>query len=124
MAYDQKLAERVRGLMKGRKGVTEKEMFGGLAFLRDTKMFVGVNKDEFLARVGKEAHAEWMKKPGTRPMDFTGKPMVGYIFVKNEKLAGKALDAWVDFCWEHVASVVKKPKKPKEKVTPKKKAKG
>jgi len=114
MAYDLKLAERVRGLLKGRKGVTEKEMFGGLAFLRDTKMFVGVNKDEFLARVGKEAHAEWMQKKGTRPMDFTGKPMQGYIFVKNETLAGKTLESWVEHCWEHVGTVVKAKKKPKK----------
>ena len=111
MAYDPKLAGRIRGLVAARKGAAEKEMFGGLAFLRDGKMFVGVVKDELMARVGKESHAAWASKPGARPMDFTGRPMAGYLYVKQSGLAGKKLRDWVDFCWAHVDTVKKARKK-------------
>lgn len=114
MAYDQRLAERIRSLLKGRKGVTEKEMFGGLAFLRDGKMFVGIVKDELMARVGKEAHDEWVKKRGARTMDFTGRPMLGYVFVKPAGFVGRALAPWVERCWEHVDKVKKSPPKPQK----------
>jgi hypothetical protein len=115
MAYDSSIAGRIRTLLKGQKGVVEKEMFGGLAFLRDGKMFVGIVKDELMARVGKEAHAEWEKKKGARTMDFTGRPMLGYIFVKPAGVAGKALGPWVKHCWEHVDTVKKVPKRKKAK---------
>lgn len=114
MAYDHRIAERIRPLLKDRKGVSEKEMFGGLAFLRDGKMFVGIVKDEIMVRVGKEAHAIWVKKKAARTMDFTGRPMLGYIFVKAEGFAGRALKPWVEHCWEHVATV-KKAKTSKKK---------
>lgn len=118
MAYDQALAARLRALLKGRRGLTEKEMFGGLAFLRDGKMFVGIVKDELMARVGKESHNEWLKKKGARTMDFTGRPMFGYIFVKPAGFAGRSLSAWLEHCWEHVDSVKKSPKRAKAKPRP------
>ena len=111
MAYDPKLGERIRALLGPRRGLTEKEMFGGLAFLRDGKMFAGVIKDELMARVGKESHAEWEAKKGARIMDFAHRPMAGYLQVRSEGLSGPALRTWVEFCWEHIDSVVKKPKK-------------
>src|ERR1051325_10831443 len=111
MAYDLKLGERIRDLLGSRKGLTEKEMFGGLAFLRDGKMFVGIIKDELMARVGKDAHAAWVNRKGARTMDFTKRPMVGYIQVRPEGIVGAALKPWVDFCWGHIATVQKKPKK-------------
>ncbi len=113
MPYDLELAERLRALLKGRAGLSEKQMFGGLAYLRDGKMFVGIVKDELMARVGKEAHGTWVKKKGARTMDFTGRPMLGYVFVKPEGLAGRALAPWVEQCWEHVAGVTKAPKRPR-----------
>jgi len=79
MAYDQALATRARNLVAGRKGVTEKAMFGGLAFLLDGKMFCGVLGNELLARVGPDAHDVAMEKPHVRIMDFTGRPMRGYV---------------------------------------------
>jgi hypothetical protein len=89
-------------------------MFGGLAFLRDGKMFAGIVKDELMARVGKDAHAAWVKKRGARTMDFTGRPMPGYIFVNAKGIAGRALAAWVEHCWEFVDSVKKAPKRKKQ----------
>ena len=96
MAYDEALAQSLRNLLAKTKGVRSKKMFGGIAFLIDGKMFIGVVKDELMARVGKEQHAELVKKPGARTMDLTGRPMVGYIFVsaKGFKTA-KDLKFWI-----------------------------
>jgi TfoX/Sxy family transcriptional regulator of competence genes len=113
MAYDLALADRIRPLLNGRKGVTEKQMFGGLAFLRDGKMFVGIVKDELMARVGKADHAEWVRKKGARIMDFSGRPMAGYIFVKSEGLVGRELARWIEQCWVHVDTVTKAKKRAK-----------
>ena len=88
MGYDAKLGGRIRSILGPRKGLSEKEMFGGLAFLRDGKMFVGIIKDELMARVGKEAHEEWESKKGARTMDFTHRPMKGYLQVRPEGFAG------------------------------------
>jgi hypothetical protein len=105
VAYDSKLAERVRTVTGSRRGVTERQMFGGLAFLLGGKMFCGVLGDELLARVGPAAHAAALARPHVRVMDFTGKPMTGYVFVGPRALGGAALRRWVDACAEHVATL-------------------
>ena len=87
MAYDQKLADRIRALVAGRPGVSEKAMFGGLAFLLDGRMFCGVNKDDLMVRAGPARHDEALAKPHARSMDFTGRPMKGYVFVGAEGAA-------------------------------------
>ena len=81
MAYDSKLAERIRAIAAGRKGVTEKEMFGGIAFLLDGKMFIGLAKNQLMVRVGPDRHDEALARPHVRPMNFTGRPMRGYVYV-------------------------------------------
>jgi TfoX/Sxy family transcriptional regulator of competence genes len=81
MAYDEGLAERIRAVLDDEPGVTEKKMFGGLAFLLGGSMFVGIVKDELMVRVGPDGHDEALKDPDARPMDFTGRAMVGYVFV-------------------------------------------
>lgn len=114
MAYDEKLAERIRKVLGGkRKGVTEKQMFGGVAFLLDGKMFVGIVKDELMVRVGPDGHEKAIAKPHARTMDFTGRPMKGYVFVKPEGLTrDAALATWVDWAADHIATLpAKKPKK-------------
>lgn len=116
MAYDPKLATRVRQIVVGHDGVTEKAMFGGLAYLLHGKMFCGVLGEELLARVGPEAHDTAMARPGVRVMDFTGKPMRGYVFVGPAALVTKAgLTRWVKECERHAASL---PDKPKRKAKP------
>jgi TfoX/Sxy family transcriptional regulator of competence genes len=110
MAYDEGLAERIRGVIDGRSGVSEKKMFGGVAFLVHGNMFVGIVKDELMVRVGPEAHPAALKRPHVRPMDFTGKPMAGYVFVSPAGLDEDAeLERWIDLGARFVATLPRKP---------------
>jgi hypothetical protein len=112
MAYDRSLATRVRELVAGRRGVTEKAMFGGLAFLLDGKMFCGVLGNELLARIGPDAHDAAMAKPHVRIMDYTGRPMRGYVFVGPAAISTNAqLERWVSDCEAHAATLPDKPRK-------------
>jgi len=116
VAYDVKLASRIRDVVADRRGVTEKEMFGGLAFLLGGKMFCGVTGQELMARVGPDAHDAAMARPHVRVMDFTGRPMRGYVFVGAAALASKAsLGRWVEACLSHVSTL---PAKAKRKPAP------
>jgi TfoX/Sxy family transcriptional regulator of competence genes len=113
MAYDLALAARIRDAAMRHRGVSEKAMFGGLAFLRDGKMFVGVLGGELLARVGPEAHDAALARPGARVMDFSGRPMQGYVFVRAAALRdARTLRRWVDECAAHVATLPDKARKP------------
>lgn len=123
MAYDLRLAERLRSLVAPRRGVEEKAMFGGLAFLLDGKMFCGVSGDELLARVGPEAHQAALARPHVRVMDFNGKPMRGYVFVGPRALASEAaLAGWVTQCAAFTATLPeKKPRKTRRPAAPRRK---
>lgn len=101
MAYDTGLADRIRGIVRGRKGITEKEMFGGVAFLIDGKMFIGIVKNDLMVRVGADRHEEAMAKAHARLMDFAGRPMRGYVYVAPPGCAtAAALAAWIDWSVE------------------------
>jgi hypothetical protein len=84
MAYDLALADRVRAALAREKGVTEKAMFGGVAFLIGGHMALGVAKEELMVRVGPGGHEAALALPHTRPMDFTGRPMRGMLFVRPD----------------------------------------
>lgn len=72
---------------------------GGLAFMVDDKMCLGIVKDELMARVGPDAENEALKMKGSRPMDFTGRPMKGYLFVSEEGIdMEEDLEKWVQLC--------------------------
>jgi TfoX/Sxy family transcriptional regulator of competence genes len=71
LTYDEGLAERIRVVLEGRPKVTEKKMFGGVAFLLDGKMFVGIVKDDLMVRVGPDRYEEAIRQRHVRPMDFT-----------------------------------------------------
>lgn len=97
MAYDELLAERIRTLLHRRKGITERRMFGGLAFMAGGNMACGIVKDELMVRVGPERHEEALARPHARPMDFTHRPMRGMVYVAREGFAtDEDLAAWVD----------------------------
>lgn len=112
MAYDLGLAQRVREALGPRSGISERAMFGGLAFLVDGKMFVGISGLDLMARVGPEQYLDALAMPGVRQMDFTGRPMKGYVYVGPPALEkDQDLEAWVAWCVTYVATLPKKASK-------------
>jgi TfoX/Sxy family transcriptional regulator of competence genes len=97
MAFDEGLAQRLREQLAGTGGVAEKHMFGGIAFLVDGNMCVGVIGDELIARVGPDGTRAALERPGSRLFDFSGRPMQGWITVEPGGLdADEALAGWVE----------------------------
>ncbi len=84
MPYNEDLATRVRAALGPLPGVTEKKMFGGLAFMLNGNMCVGVTSDDLMVRVGPEEHENLLTLPHARLMDFTGRPMKGFVFLGLE----------------------------------------
>ncbi len=97
MTYDEGLAERIRERLGADPGVTEKRMFGGIAFLYRGNMAVGVTGDDLMVRVGPDASEAALARPGARIFDMTGRPMRGWVVVAGEAVAeDEALGAWID----------------------------
>jgi len=106
MAYDEGLAERIRGVLEDRGKVSERRMFGGLAFLMRGHMAVGIVKDDLMVRVGPETYSQVLREPHTRAMDFTGRPMTGFVFVSPQGLESDAdLERWVERGVRYAASL-------------------
>ena len=96
MAYDEKLADRIRNLLPRTK-VEEKKMMGGLTFMVNGKMCVGVLKEDLMVRLDPLIHDEVIKRKGARTMDFTKKPMRGFVFVNSTGTkTPKDLKYWLD----------------------------
>jgi TfoX/Sxy family transcriptional regulator of competence genes len=96
MAYSEDLANRVREQLAGEDAITEKAMFGGLAFLLGGNMSVGVAGDELMVRVGPEATETALAEPHARPFDMTGRPMRGWVLVGAAGVrTDPQLRAWV-----------------------------
>ena len=96
MAYDETLAARIRDAFGPRTDLREQKMFGGLAFMVGSHMCCGIVGDELMLRVGAGAE-ELLEKPHVRPMDFTGRPMKGFVFVSPEGVATDAtLEEYVE----------------------------
>jgi len=99
MSYDEGVAERLRELFEDRRGITEKKMFGGLAFMYRGHMLVGIIEDSLMARVGPAEYANALAQANVREMDFTGKPMKGYVYVDPDGFESDAdLSRWVGLC--------------------------
>jgi TfoX/Sxy family transcriptional regulator of competence genes len=97
MAYDEGLAERIRGVLEDRQDVSEKRMFGGVAFLVKGHMSVGIVKDELMVRVGPVAYDRLLEEPHVRRMDFTGRPMRGFLYVSASGLeSDRELAKWIE----------------------------
>jgi len=97
MAYDEQLAERVRGRLTTFPGVAERKMFGGLAFLLQGNMCCGVVGGELMVRVGRESYEAALHEPHVREMDFTGRPVRGFIYVSAGGLNSDGdIRAWVE----------------------------
>lgn len=96
MAYDEELADRVRAVLAGEDGLSERKMFGGLAFMLDGNMACGIVKDELMVRLGAEGADMALEKPHVRQMDFTGRPMTGMVYIERQGLADAELRGWVE----------------------------
>mgnify|MGYP001255409852 CR=1 FL=1 len=120
MPYDERLADRVREFIAEKNvAVTEKKMFGGLCFMVNDKMCVGVEQDRMMVRLDPAVYDEAMEKDGCQPMDFTGKVMKGYVFVdKNTLNTNKRLKYWMDLALAY--NEIAKVSKPKRRKTIKK----
>ena len=106
MAYDEKLADRIRHALGPDDDIEERKMFGGLAFLRSGRMFAGITGDDLMIRVGPERYEESLGKPHVRPMDFTGRPMKGYVYVAPAgRRTETSLRAWVTLGARFVATL-------------------
>ena len=106
MAYDEGLGQRIRELLSNRRDVSEKRMFGGLAFMVGGNMCVGIVKDELMVRVGPEAYDERVRERHARKMDFTGRPMKGFIYVAPEGFESDAeLRRWVGYGLAYASSL-------------------
>ena len=106
MAYDEQLAEQIRGALRGRDGVTERKMFGGIAFMVGGNMAVGVIRDDLMVRIGADAHDAALAQPHVRVMDFGHRPMKGMIYVGPEGAAADPdLARWVDAGADFAASL-------------------
>ena len=103
IVYNEKLADRTREIISlTHKKVIEKKMFGGLCFMVNDKMCVGVEQERLMVRLDPARYDEVMEKDGCKPMDFTGKIMKGFVFVDLDALnTNKKLNYWIDLALEY-----------------------
>jgi TfoX/Sxy family transcriptional regulator of competence genes len=101
MAYNEKLAERIREELFGVRNVEEKNMMGGLTFMVNGKMCVGIANDDLMARIDAAEYDKALERKGCREMDFTGRPMKGFVFIGPEGTKGsKDLTYWITLAME------------------------
>ena len=101
MAYSEKLANRIREAISELPNVLEKEMMGGLTFMVNDKMCIGIIKDEMMCRIAPELHETLIEKQGCRTMDFTKRPMKGYIMIDDSGMKTKKdFEYWISLCLE------------------------
>lgn len=103
MAYNEKLADEVREIIsETHKNIEEKKMFGGLCFMVNGKMCVGVELERLMLRIDPEKYESVLKNKGCSPMDFTGRPMKGYVYVDAEVLrTKKQFQYWLKLALEY-----------------------
>jgi TfoX/Sxy family transcriptional regulator of competence genes len=106
MAYDEGLAERIREVFAGRPDVAEKKMFGGVAFMVRGHMCVGIVRDELMVRVKPESYETLLREPFARAMDFTGRPMKGFLFVAPGGIEDdESLERWIATSLDHATTL-------------------
>src|SRR4051794_6260165 len=99
MAYNHQLSNRIREALAGIKKLEEKEMFGGVCYMVNDKMCMGVIGENMMCRIGPDAYEAALERPGCREMDFAKRPMKGYVYVSEEGLRTKKdFDYWVNLC--------------------------
>lgn len=106
--HDPHLAARMREALAGRRGIEEKKMFGGFCWMLGGNMLCGVEVGRYMFRVGKELEAEALARPGASPMDITGKPMRGFVWVRAEHAEDEALAGWIGLAERYVGTLPSK----------------
>jgi hypothetical protein len=106
MVYSQSLAERIRQALRGRRGIVEKKLFGGVGFLLSGNLLVCVWQQSLIVRLGPEEAAVALEQDHVREFDVTGRPMRGWIMVEPDGLETDAqLSAWIDQAFEFVETL-------------------
>src|SRR4051812_18889121 len=95
VAYDEKLAGRIRGALAGTRGITERKMMGGLCFMLAGNMCCGVTGAALMVRVGKDGYADALAKPHVRPLEFAGRRPGGFVLVDPPGLTRAAFAKWL-----------------------------
>lgn len=109
MPFDENLAQRIRKQLSRKRAITEKNMFGGLCFLIKGNMLCGVEQDNLVIRVGPEQYETALKRKHARPMDFTGRPLKGFIYVSRKGYqSASSLRSWIDIALDFAGSLPKK----------------
>jgi TfoX/Sxy family transcriptional regulator of competence genes len=106
--HDPALAEAMRRALRRRKNIVEKKMFGGYCWMLNGNMLCGVEVGRFMFRVGKEQEPKALAIPGATPMDITGKPMKGFIWVSAEAATKKGLPLWIGLAARYVSTLPRK----------------
>src|SRR5437667_11180789 len=102
MAYNEKLADKIREALREHPNIEEKQMMGGLTFMVNDKMCVGIIKDEMMCRIDPGFHEAAIEKTGCRTMDFTKRPMKGYVMVNDSGMkTKKEFDYWIGLALEY-----------------------
>jgi TfoX/Sxy family transcriptional regulator of competence genes len=109
MAYNPEIAERIAEILAETPGITSKQMFGGLSFMLNGNMLIGVDKERLMVRIGKERYEEYLQLEGAQEMDFTKKPMKGFLFIDETGFStDKDLETWIDRCVDFVSTLPNK----------------
>ena len=96
MAYNEKLAARIRERLEELPNIEEKQMMGGLTFMYNGKMCLGIIKDEMMCRIDPDIYEEVLERRGCRQMDFTGRPMIGYVLIDETGMSNKKdFEYWI-----------------------------
>ena len=99
------LAERIRALLKGRRGIAEKKMFGGVCFLLRENMLCGAGRNGFMFRVGKERHAAAKARKGAVPVRMSGRRMAGFFWVDPARCDARGLRSWLALAEDYVGAL-------------------
>lgn len=105
MPFDPHLADEMRAALAVRPGINEEKMFGGYCWMLNGNMLCGVEVGRFMFRVGKELEAEALARPGATPMDITGKPMRGIVWVRADAALETGLSSWIELAERFVGAL-------------------
>ena len=117
MAFDEKLARRVREALAARRDLSERKMMGGLCFMIGGNMCCGVTGDALMVRVGQEGYAAALAKPHVRPLEFAGRRPGGFVLVDPAGFS-RSFAKWLQAGIDVAAALPKKPAKKRARSGP------